>query len=185
MERLEAAMRAYLSWKAAGGGEPEAELLRRHPSLRDLLLPLLHEAPAERRQLGDFELVREVGRGGMGIVYEAIQVSLQRRIALKVLPAHLTLRPSSIARFQREATIAARLQHEGIVRIHQVGTTGDAHWFAMDLVDGVPLDHRCVATDDERRIPVLVGLVIQVADALAYAHARGVIHRDVKPSNIL
>jgi tetratricopeptide (TPR) repeat protein len=91
-------------------------------------------------QVGDFLLVREIGRGGMGIVFEAEQVSLHRRVALKVLPAHSTLDERARARFRQEAEIAGRLHHPGIVAVHQVGEADGVHYLAMELVEGVALD---------------------------------------------
>ncbi|MHC4847354.1 MAG: protein kinase domain-containing protein [Planctomycetota bacterium] len=90
--------------------------------------------------LGDFRIVKEIGRGGFGVVYEAEQISLRRSVALKVLPAHVTLHPSAVERFQREASTAARLHHPGIVEIYAVGESHGTHFFAMDLIEGVPLD---------------------------------------------
>jgi len=215
LERLERAVRALLENDVSDGG---AELLRRHEDLRDLLEPMLAperegaEAPeALPRRLGDFELVRELGRGGMGVVYEARQLSLGRRVALKVLGAHLTLSAASIARFKREALTAAKLRHPSIVRVLVVGEEAGHHFFAMELVEGAPLDR---LLDQARERPaaersgavggaalapmgephpffargftaVAVDLVAQVAEALAQAHAQGVLHRDLKPSNIL
>jgi Tfp pilus assembly protein PilF len=193
--RLDRALAVFLAHRR--GAEPGSadELLARHPDLRELLEPLLGEpvacadAPASRR-LGDFELLRELGRGGMGVVYEARQVSMDRRVALKVLPHHVTASPTALARFKREAATAGKLVHEGIVAIHSVGAEGDVHWFAMELVRGQPLDRwvreRASRQPDAReRLLELVELVARVADALAHAHAHGVVHRDVKPGNIL
>ncbi len=184
------------------------------------------------RELGDFRVIREIGRGGMGVVFEAEQISLNRSVALKVLPAHLTLRAESVERFKREASTASRLRHPGIVEIYSVGEEEETHFFAMELVDGTPLDRiiddlqqdedfplsgeRLMASvsstvlrgtvpsesrgADESQAPMekksglfekrtyiesICRLVHQVADALDYAHQAGVIHRDVKPSNIL
>ena len=92
------------------------------------------------KTLGDFLLVREIGRGGMGIVYEAEQVSLSRRVALKTLPAQLTLNPQALDRFKREASITARLRHPNIIEIFAVGEERGVHFIAMELVDGVGLD---------------------------------------------
>lgn len=92
------------------------------------------------RTLGDFRLIREIGRGGMGVVYEARQISLDRTVALKVLPAHLTLQEKVIQRFQREAATAAKLKHPGIVGIYAVGDDDGHHYFAMEFVEGAPLD---------------------------------------------
>jgi len=188
--------------------------------------------PLLGRRLGDFKVIREIGRGGMGVVFEAEQVSLNRSVALKVLPAHLTLRAESVERFKREASTASRLRHPGIVEIYSVGEEAENHFFAMELVDGTPLDRvindlqkeddfpvsgsrliasissggrprsasaaRRTAEEDPDLSDKLAGvfkkrtyvetvcrLVLQVSDALDYAHEARVIHRDVKPSNIL
>jgi len=161
------------------------------------------------RELGDFRVIREIGRGGMGVVFEAEQISLSRPVALKVLPAHLTLRAESVERFKREASTASRLRHPGIVEIYSVGEEAETHFFSMELVDGTPLDRVIDGLQQEEEFPLsgqrlmapqekksdllekrtyiesVCRLVFQVADALDYAHEAGVIHRDVKPSNIL
>ncbi|HKE01172.1 MAG TPA: protein kinase, partial [Planctomycetota bacterium] len=141
------------------------------------------------RRLGDFEIRREIGRGGMGVVYEAEQVSLRRTVALKVLPAHLTLHRAAVDRFRREALAAARLAHPSIVEVFSVGQEGDVHFFAMELVRGAPLDRLIEETKRGERprdpVETAVRLVALVADALEHAHRHGVVHRDVKPSNIL
>ena len=90
-------------------------------------------------RLGDFELLSELGRGGMGIVYEARQVSLDRRIALKVLPPALGLSESAVKRFGREARAAAKLHHTNIVPVHSIGEEGGCHYYAMELIDGPSL----------------------------------------------
>lgn len=114
----------------------------RRPALRTEPEPWLG------RRLGDFRVIREIGRGGMGVVFEAEQISLSRVVALKVLPAHLTLRAESVERFKREASTASRLRHPGIVEIYSVGEEEETHFFAMELVDGTPLDR---IIDDLRR----------------------------------
>jgi serine/threonine protein kinase len=91
-------------------------------------------------QIGDFDVIREIGRGGMGIVYEAIQRSLRRRVAVKVLPKHALLRESDLRRFQREAQTAARLHHTNIVPVFGVGEQEGLHYYVMPLVRGVGLD---------------------------------------------
>src|SRR5262245_10657790 len=90
--------------------------------------------------LGDYQIVRPVGRGGMGVVYEAVQGSLGRRVALKVLPSALTLDPRQLARFHNEARAAASLDHPHIVKVHSVGSDHGAHFFAMQLIDGQSLE---------------------------------------------
>ena len=98
--------------------------------------------PSETPQrLGDFELLRELGRGGMGIVYEARQVSLNRKVALKVLSGGLGLTSKSIQRFRREAEAAAKLHHTNIVPIYATGEDDGTHFYAMELIDGPSLDH--------------------------------------------
>jgi serine/threonine protein kinase len=144
-------------------------------------LPVGAEPPPER--LGEFRIVREVGRGGMGIVYEAVQEPLGRRVALKVLPAAVQLHPGYIERFRREAQAAARLHHTNIVPVFGVGDAGGVHYYGMQFIDGVSLDS---LSRQRRNDPLAVARWgLQVAEALAHAHAHGVLHRDVKPANLL
>ena len=96
---------------------------------------------AGRQRLGDFEVVREIGRGGMGVVYEARQVSLNRKVALKVLCAGLGLTPHAVQRFQREAEAAARLHHTNIVPVYATGEQDGTHFYAMELIEGPSLNH--------------------------------------------
>jgi serine/threonine protein kinase len=180
-----------------------------------------------------FDILREVGRGGMGIVYEAIELALGRRVALKVLPP-LSAGPTSVARFHREVRAAGRLHHTNIVPIYGVGQHGGLLYYAMQFIEGEGLDRligrlrrdRAAAaggrqttepeepwaapldaaaagtragssTEDSGRLTPTSGasklahsrtvarVGLQVADALAYAHKSGFLHRDVKPSNIL
>ena len=88
------------------------------------------------RTLGDFELIEELGRGGMGVVYRARQLSLDREVAVKVLPSLASMNPGAVERFRREAEACARLSHPGIVAVHGVGEVGGDHYFAMELVEG-------------------------------------------------
>src|SRR6476619_6612493 len=96
---------------------------------------------AAPRRLGDFEILRELGRGGMGIVYEARQVSLNRKVALKVLSGGLGLTPKAVQRFHREAEAAAKLHHTNIVPVYATGEQDGWHFYAMELIDGPSLDH--------------------------------------------
>ena len=91
--------------------------------------------------LGDFEIVREIGRGGMGVVYEARQVSLNRKVALKVLGGGLGLTATAVQRFRREAEAAAKLHHTNIVPVYATGEQDGTHFYAMELIDGPSLDH--------------------------------------------
>src|SRR5215510_10734419 len=96
--------------------------------------------PETPQRLGDFELLRELGRGGMGIVYEARQVSLNRKVALKVLSGGLGLTSKAVQRFRREAEAAAKLHHTNIVPVYATGEDGGTHFYAMELIDGPSLD---------------------------------------------
>jgi branched-chain amino acid transport system substrate-binding protein len=136
------------------------------------------------RQLGKYEVRAEVGRGGMGTVYLALDPLLQRRVAVKVLAPHLVWQPGLIERFLREARAAARLKHPNIVTIYDVGQDGNTYYFVMEYVEGQSL-----ATALRQRGPMSPGgavrLLRRLASALDYAHGQGLVHRDVKPGNIL
>ena len=180
--------------------------------------------------LGDFRIVRELGRGGMGVVYEAEQLSLGRRVALKVLPFASMLDKQQLARFKNEARAAATLDHPNIVAIHSVGSERGVHYYAMQLVEGQSLaevveqlrqdneksvvsgqlpvatrnaqpatDNGQLTTDTQpiaalSTIPAfdtreyfrtIAQLGIQAAEALDHAHQNGILHRDVKPANLM
>lgn len=162
-------------------------------------LPTMAPAPAarptvssslENRHLGGYRLTQLIGRGGMGEVYEAIQESLNRRVAVKVLPPHLEADPAFVKRFNRESGALAQLSHPHIVGIYDRGHSDGHYFFVLEYVDGA--DGKPAATLQDRLrvgVPLAVGecshLIQQVAEALAYAHCKGVIHRDIKPSNVL
>ena len=205
-------------------------LERLSPRPEDLAQQCAPTGPAAGipQQLGEYRILREVGRGGMGVVYEAEQLSLGRHVALKVLPAHAVLTPHLLSRFQNEARVAARLHHTNIVPVFGVGEDQGIHFYAMQFIQGHSLD---AVLDELRRLKQSVSLApadgeasndvacppetppaltqsglsevssystahhsffrsaarmgLQVAEALAYAHSQGVLHRDVKPSNLL
>ena len=133
---------------------------------------------------GEYSLQRELGRGGMGIVYLARDVQLDRDVAIKVLPSHLASSASWRERFLREARTAAGLSHPNIVPIHRVGESGGFVFFVMSYVDGETLGER-LRTKGPLPPAEAARVLREVAWALAYAHGRGVVHRDIKPDNIL
>ncbi|MDP1889357.1 MAG: serine/threonine-protein kinase [Gemmatimonadaceae bacterium] len=133
---------------------------------------------------GQFRVEREIGRGGMGVVYLARDLKLDRLVALKVLPSLLATQPVTRERFLREARTAARLAHPNVVPIYRADEAGDTAFFAMAFVDGESLADR-LRTRGPFAPAEAVRILRDVAWALAYAHASGVVHRDVKPENIL
>ncbi|HET6573538.1 MAG TPA: serine/threonine-protein kinase [Fimbriiglobus sp.] len=236
--RVLAVAKEYMAELERGSRPDRGAYLARHPELAAAVarcldgLDLLHRgakalagpdasglrldtglAPGDR--LGEFEIVREVGRGGMGVVYEAVQPSLGRRVALKVLPLAAALSAKQLQRFQTEAHAAAQLHHANIVSVHAVGCDRGVHYYAMQFIDGMPLDKfirdlrgvegragGSTSTMDLRAGPTAPGTTsrpgrgretyrtlarigAQVADALDYAHEAGVVHRDVKPGNLV
>jgi formylglycine-generating enzyme required for sulfatase activity/predicted Ser/Thr protein kinase len=134
--------------------------------------------------VGSFEILREVGRGGMGIVYKAHEQSLQRVVALKVLPQHLAQDPAFVHRFMREARAAAQLNHPNIVTIHAVGEDAGLYYIAMEYVKGQSLKE-LICRQGRLKTDHALHIARHIADALAEAHAHGVIHRDIKPQNIM
>jgi eukaryotic-like serine/threonine-protein kinase len=253
--RVVAALEAYLDAAERGQPPDRGEFLARYPEVAAELARCLDglefvraAAPhldaqeigrpeaASPQTLGDFRLVREVGRGGMGLVYEAEQISLGRRVALKVLPFTTALDPRQLQRFKNEAQAAAQLQHPHIVPVHAVGTERGVPYYAMQFIDGQnlaevlaelrrrregrgsrvegrgsktgaastvvdqqreterPGDLRSSTLDPRSSIfhprssaffRAVAELGVQAAEALDYAHQCGVVHRDVKPANLL
>ncbi|MCP3981769.1 MAG: protein kinase [bacterium] len=133
--------------------------------------------------LGEFRLVREIGRGGMGVVYEAVQESLGRRVAVKVLPAGAALDERMALRFLRESRSVAQLRHPGIVPVHASGHSQGVLFFAMELIEGSSLQDRLQRGPLPPRAAARI--VRDIARALQHAHDAGMIHRDVKPDNVL
>jgi len=153
------------------------------PSLDDAgvakLTRVLREATA-----GEYEIERELARGGMGVVFLATETQLRRRVAIKVLPPALTFGANAIERFRREARTAAALDHPNIIPIYRVSAGGELLWYSMKLLEGRSLD--AILKERERlELGEIIALLDQVADALDYAHQHGVIHRDIKPGNIV
>ncbi len=133
-------------------------------------------------EIPGYHIKRQLGRGGMATVYLATQESVQRDVALKVMSPTLLADPDFGERFLREARIAAKLHHRNVVGVHDVGRVGDFHYIAMEYLGG-----GSVLSDDGKARPVTFSLrvVREIATALNYAHAKGFVHRDVKPDNIL
>ncbi|MBV8515898.1 MAG: serine/threonine protein kinase [Acidobacteria bacterium] len=126
-----------------------------------------------------YDLVRELGRGGMGVVYEAHDRELDRRVAIKVLATE-TASPAAAERMRAEARVVARLEHPGIVPLHDAGTLADGRiYYAMKLVRGQRLDELACGTTE------LLRILLRVCEAVALAHARGVVHCDLKPQNVM
>lgn len=158
------------------------------------------EAPHPPPVIPGYEIVRELGRGGMGVVYEAYETALQRRVAIKCLHGDERISSAQRIRFRNEPRAAARLDHPNIVRIHASGETESVQWFAMELVRGHDLRaeierQRAEGTPDAAPllphrgstdyVLAVLRTVRDIATALHYAHEAGVVHRDVKPHNIL
>ncbi|MFN3240005.1 MAG: protein kinase domain-containing protein [Planctomycetota bacterium] len=168
---------------------PQPDVLKALQALRAMHDVLGEDAVAQQHDLApprlsdDYEVLDELGRGGMGVVYRAHQKSLDRDLAVKVLRPGDLLFGDAIRRFEREAKSLARLRHRHIVSVHEVGKTDGFVYFTMDLVDGCTLAERL----EEGPMPTTqaVKLLLQVSSAMAYAHGKGVMHRDLKPGNVL
>jgi serine/threonine-protein kinase len=135
------------------------------------------------RNFGDYELLSEVGRGGMGVVYKARQKDLDRVVALKMILASELASAQEVRRFYAEAQLAGRLRHPRIVAIHEIGQHGGQHYFTMDFIDGRSLLD--VLREGPTDVETAVRWIAAVARAVDYLHAQGVIHRDLKPANLL
>ncbi|HEY6808562.1 MAG TPA: serine/threonine-protein kinase, partial [Gemmatimonadales bacterium] len=152
------------------------------PEIRALTDPHLVQLASALQ--GRYDIIRPLGRGGMGVVCLAQDLALDRRVAIKLLPPDKALRPAARERFLREARTAAQLSHPHIVSVYSVGEIGELVFFVMAYIEGQTLGQR-VRAEGPLGAGIAARVLRDVASALAYAHARGVVHRDVKPDNIL
>ena len=209
---VEEALELYLAGRRRGEASDPRAFAARFPDLGpdlDSALDALTALESVARpqaldvlpdRVGPYRILREIGRGGMGVVLEALEEPLGRRVALKMIPSELLASASAHERFRREAALASRLEHSGIATIYGAGVDGGRPWIAMRLVDGKTLAQAIAAAretgaacaqlpgrpgDAREQVLALAACIARVARALAAAHEQGVVHRDLKPSNII
>lgn len=134
-------------------------------------------------QIGPYQVISELGQGGMGMVFRALQPSVNRIVALKVLPSHLETDETSVRRFQQEAETAANLTHESIVKVWEASLDRPPYYIALEFLEGGTLAERL--TSGPLPLEEAIGILARVCMALDHAHQRGVVHRDIKPANIM
>ncbi len=234
--RLVEVLDAYMAAAQEGRAPTRDDLLAEHPELAEDLeaclaslefigrasltaAPLAFDSQSAESSegepgigdLGDFRLIAEIGRGGMGVVYEAVQRSLNRRVALKVLPFAAAMDPTQLRRFQTEALAAAQLHHTNIVPVYSVGCERGVHYYAMQFIEGqtlaqaiaerraidvtphgqggvtetIPSAQPTPSSRSKEYLRMAAELGIQAAEALDHAHKFGIVHRDIKPANLL
>ncbi len=182
-----AALRSNIAATAIGLAHAEAEQVQRAhemPSQIDESPPYDDDPVLPGQTLGGYQIQQKLGQGGMGAVYLARQLSLDRNVALKILSPTLSRDPQFVARFTREAYAAAQLSHHNVVQIHDIGAEHDVNFFSMEFVEGKTLSH-LVADVGKVDVEQSVGFTLQAARGLKYAHDHGLIHRDIKPENLL
>ncbi|MGL4424559.1 MAG: serine/threonine-protein kinase [Gemmataceae bacterium] len=145
------------------------------------------KAPADEpipEKLGGYDVIKILGKGGMGAVLLGRQVSLDRKVALKIMHARLAKDPGFVARFTREAYAAAQLTHHNVIQIYDIGEDRGTHFFSMEFVNGKSL-MELVKSEGKLDIEVAVGYILQAARGLRYGHVQGMVHRDIKPDNLM
>jgi len=180
LDCLEALERLAPAAAAAGAAEPPGLSSFDAVDPSDAVASCDEELP---RDFGPYELLAEIGRGGMGVVYKARQKELDRIVAVKMILASHVASPEHVRRFQAEARAAARLRHPHIVPIHEVGQCHGQHYFTMELIEGVSLADQLARQHLD--VPVAVHVVEAMARAVDHLHRQGIVHRDLKPANIL
>src|SRR5919107_4934111 len=133
--------------------------------------------------LDNYRILEKLGAGGQGAVYKAVDAKLGRTVVIKVLPPDLTLKEANLKRFEREARLASSLDHPNICTIYDLGEEGNVHYIAMQYIEGRNV--RQLVNGRPLELKSALSIAIQVADALAAAHARGIIHRDIKSGNVM
>ncbi len=198
--RIDAAIAEYLESIESGTPFDRAAFLARHPDLADELDQFITDyralEPAARRpdlipaptltaprRVGDYELLEEIGRGGMGVVYRARQISLDRIVAVKMILSGRLASQAEVARFYAEAHAAATLDHPNIVPVFEVGRLDGQHFFSMGYVAGHTLSDQLL--DGPFKPREAAAVMRDVAAAVDFAHRKGIIHRDIKPANVL
>ena len=165
--------------QAGVGSTPVSGGPKRSTSGWDRVLEQLRQAT-----LGEYIIESELGRGGMAAVFLAYDIALERKVAIKVMSPALLLGEGMVERFKQEATVMARLSHPHIITVHAVKESDQLHYLVMKYVEGRPLDE-VIRETGALPVPIVRAILFQVGSALNYAHRRGIVHRDVKPANIM